>query len=199
MRVEKRDERRRGALAVAVHREEPGALERLVALHQDRLFDYASRMVGRADGQEVVQDALVRAHRALTAQYDEARCAALPLRPWLLRIVRNLCLNRLRSGRADRTALVPLEAAAGDAAAARPPAAEARLLVAERHRALERALAALDEGGREAVTLRFLGELSYAEIAAVIGGTEAAARGRVFRALARLREILEDEEVSDAL
>ena len=29
------------------------------------------------DAQEVVQDAMMRAHRALTKQYDEARCAAL--------------------------------------------------------------------------------------------------------------------------
>lgn len=194
-RAKQRSRQRAGGLAVAVHRDEPGALQRLVATHQDALYDYAGRMVGWADGEEVVQDALVRAHRALTTQYDEARCAALPLRPWLLRIVRNLCLNRLRSSRANREALRTLEAASGDAAAAAPPAVESALADAERRRSLERALEGLDPPAREAIALRFFEELSYAEIVAVIGGTEAAARGRVFRALRRLKQILQDEEV----
>src|SRR5438105_6992520 len=89
-----------GSLAVAVHRCDPGAFERLIQRFERPLFTYADGILQNAfDAQEVVQDALMRAHKALTRQYDEARCAALALRPWLFRTVRNLCLNKRRGKR----------------------------------------------------------------------------------------------------
>src|SRR4051794_39961777 len=89
-----------GELAVAVHRCDPGAFERLIQRFERPLFTYADGILQNAfDAQEVVQDALMRAHKALTRQYDEARCATLALRPWLFRTVRNLCLNKRRSKR----------------------------------------------------------------------------------------------------
>src|SRR5947208_1709066 len=87
-------------LALAVHRCEPGAFERLIDRYEASLFSYAESVLqNRFDAQEVVQDALMRAHKALTRQYDEARCEALALRPWLFRTVRNLSLNKRRSKR----------------------------------------------------------------------------------------------------
>jgi DNA-directed RNA polymerase specialized sigma24 family protein len=64
---------------------------------------------------------------------------------------------------------------------------------------LEGALASLGREAREVVTLRFTLDLSYAEIAGTLGITEAAARGKVFRALERLRRWLPAEEVGDAV
>src|SRR6202140_772895 len=94
-------------LAVAVHRSDPGAFERLIDRFESPLYSYAHGILQNAfDAQEVVQDAMMRAHRALTRQYDEARCAALALRPWLFRTVRNLCLNKRRSKR-DRLPTPP--------------------------------------------------------------------------------------------
>src|SRR5947208_2640825 len=87
-------------LALAVHRSEPGAFERLIDRFESPLFSYAESVLqNRFDAQEVVQDALMRAHRALTRQYDADRCEALALRPWLFRTVRNLSLNKRRSKR----------------------------------------------------------------------------------------------------
>ena len=85
-------------LAVSVHRNEPGALERLIDRFEPALYAYAHGILQNTfDAQEVVQDAMLRAHRALTKQYDELRCRELALRPWLFRTVRNLCLNKRRS------------------------------------------------------------------------------------------------------
>src|SRR4029077_3390102 len=87
-------------LAVAVHRSDPGAFERLIDRFESPLDSNAHGIMQNAfDAQEVVQDAMMRARRALTRQYDEARCASLALRPWLFRTVRNLCLNKRRSKR----------------------------------------------------------------------------------------------------
>ena len=54
-------------LAVAVHRKEPGAFERLIERFERSLFNYAHGILQNTfDAQEVVQDAMMRAHRALT-------------------------------------------------------------------------------------------------------------------------------------
>src|SRR5205807_1944672 len=71
-------------LALSVHRCQSGAFERLIDHFESSLFNYAHGILQNSfDAQEVVQDALMRAHRALTKQYDEERVTALALRPWL--------------------------------------------------------------------------------------------------------------------
>src|SRR5436853_6877369 len=90
------------SLALSVHRCQSGAFERLIDRFETSLYNYAHGILQNAfDAQEVVQDAIMRAHKALTRQYDEARCAALALRPWLFRTVRNLSLNKARSKRSS--------------------------------------------------------------------------------------------------
>lgn len=175
-------------LAVAVHRGEPGALERLVAEYESPLLNYADGMLRNAfDAQEVVQDAILRAHKALTRQYDEARCAALQLRPWLYRTVRNLALNKRRAKR--HTQEEPLEAIHDRGAAIGTSAIE-RVQEADH---LRRAMSQLSDATRELIVLRFIEELSYADIAKIVGTSEAALRGKVFRALKELRARLEGE------
>jgi RNA polymerase sigma-70 factor, ECF subfamily len=56
---------------------------------------------------------------------------------------------------------------------------------------LNAALARMTDNERDAVRLRVLDELGYAEIAAKLGCTEGAARNRVYRGLARLSTLLE--------
>jgi RNA polymerase sigma-70 factor (ECF subfamily) len=58
---------------------------------------------------------------------------------------------------------------------------------ARRRKALRAALRSLGLEERELVLLRFLEEMSYAEMATIIGGTDASLRGKVFRALRNLR------------
>jgi hypothetical protein len=63
-----------------------GAFEDLVRVYQDRLFAFAFRLTGsRQDAEEVVQDALVRAYRALSG-YGSEQVRTLRIKPWLYRI-----------------------------------------------------------------------------------------------------------------
>lgn len=186
------------SLAVAVHRGVPGALERLIDRYEPALYGYAHGILQNTfDAQEVVQDAILRAHRALTRQYDEARCAALALRPWLFKTVRNLCLNKRRSK--TRALETPLESF--DDGRIGP-------FVREHGSDLEReqdaellrgAMAALPVEARELIVLRFMEEMSYADIAKTVGTSEAALRGKVFRSLKLLRDALEKKGVSHAV
>lgn len=185
-------------LAVAVHRCEPGALERLIEKFESALYGYAYGILQNAfDAQEVVQDAMLRAHRALTRQYDETRCAELALRPWLFRMTRNLCLNKRRSK--TRALEQPLESF--DDGRLGPFVREHGDDVERRQDAelLRRAMSLLPVEARELIVLRFMEEMSYADIARTVGATEASLRGKVFRSLKLLRDALEKKGVTHAV
>lgn len=185
-------------LAVAVHRSEPGALERLIDRFEPALYGYAYGILQNTfDAQEVVQDAILRAHRALTRQYDEARCAALALRPWLFRTVRNLCLNKRRSK--TRALEQPLDSF--DDGRIGPFVREhgSELERQQDAELLRHAMSGLPLDARELIVLRFMEEMSYADIAKTVGTSEASLRGKVFRSLKLLREALEERGVTHAL
>lgn len=175
-----------GALALSVHRGDRDAVAGLVARYQDALFSYAFHLTAdQEDARDVTQETFIRAYRTLTAEYDEARCRSLALRPWLFRTLRNLALNRLRARRRMDAAVSAL--------ADEPVAGHASLSPWSRVR-LEQALRQLDPEDREMILLRFMEEMRYADIASVCGGTEAVLRGRVFRALCKLRVIMKKED-----
>ena len=185
--------------ALAVHRLEPDAIDRFVVRFETSLFNYANRILGDAfDAQEVVQDAFLRAHEALTKKYDATRVSALKVKPWLFRIVRNLCFNKRRGKcRLDE----PLSAFDDHRMGPLVPACTVSAGVEEEQEreTLERALDQLPPESRELVVLRFMEEMSYAEIAEVVGQGEAALRGRVFRSLKLLRDALSQDEVNHAM
>jgi RNA polymerase sigma-70 factor (ECF subfamily) len=191
-------ERPEDNLALAVHRCEAGAFERLIDRFERPLYTYAHGILQNVfDAQEVVQDAMMRAHKALTRQYDEARVAALALRPWLFRTVRNLCLNRRRSKKSSLEQ--PLESF-DDGRLGPFVALEGSEL--ERKQEVEllgRAMAQLPVDARELIVLRFMEEMPYGEIARTVGTSEAALRGKVFRSLKLLREALEQKGVAYAM
>jgi RNA polymerase sigma-70 factor, ECF subfamily len=185
-------------LAVAVHRCEPGALERLIDRYEPALYGYAYGILQNTfDAQEVVQDAMLRAHRALTRQYDEQRCAELQMRPWLFRMTRNLCLNKRRSK--TRALETPLESF--DDGRIGPFVRQHGDDVERRQDAelLRHAMSALPVEARELIVLRFMEEMSYGDIAKTVGATEAALRGKVFRSLKLLRDALEKRGVTHAV
>ena len=187
-------------LALAVWRREESAFERLVKAFEKPLMNYAHKLLQDvADAQEVVQDTFLRAHRALTRQYSGDRCRDLALRPWLYRIARNLCHNKRRGKR--HSLEEPLEELESQALP-QPGADVAIICRVEQKQELERlnrAIALLPRESRDLVFLRFIDEMSYAEIAQVTGGGEASLRGKVFRALRLLRQELAREEETHAV
>ncbi len=164
------------------------AYEEIVRLHQNIAFRTAWLIAGSAaEAEEAVQDAFVKAHRALGRFRPGA-----PLRPWLLTIVANEARNRARaSGRRERLALrVAEERRPGDAV----PSPEAALLDHERRDELLVAVAELPQRDRDAIACRYLLDLSEEETAAVLGCPRGTVKSRVSRALGRLRERLEETD-----
>ena len=174
-------------LAHALADDLDGAFEALVRSHVDRCHAIALRVTGsHEDAQDVVQDALVRAYRAL-ATYPPERIRELRLRPWLAAIVVNLCRNRHRRSVPPAVPLAPLVEAGAEpqSGAASGPAA-----TVERRDARDRLgvlLAQLPDRYRIPVVLRHIDDLSYAELAEVLGRPEGTLKAQVHRGLALLR------------
>jgi RNA polymerase sigma-70 factor (ECF subfamily) len=164
-----------------------GTYELLVRAHVDRCHAIALRVLGNPhDAEEVTQDALVRAYRALEGWPPE-RIREVRLRPWLATIVVNLCRNRVRRHTPPTTPLAPLLEAGVEPAA--DPSGDPAGLAA---RAVEREqlaslLAGLPERYRVPVVLRHVDDLSYAELAEVLGRPEGTLKAQVHRGLALLR------------
>jgi RNA polymerase sigma-70 factor (ECF subfamily) len=175
-----------------------GSFEILVRAHVDRCHAIALRMTGSPhDAEEIAQDALVRAYRALGG-YPPDRIRELRVRPWLATIVLNLCRNRARSRpQMTSTSLATLveagvEPAAGDDT---DPAGLALAGVARERLASH--LAALPERYRAPVVLRHVDDLSYAELAAVLGRPEGTLKSQVHRGLALLREAMAGTDLEE--
>ena len=183
------------ALAARLATDLDRAFPALVDAHAGRLYTIAHRFLGvPSDAEEVAQDALVRAHRAL-ADYDRDRIRVLRLRPWLATITINLARNRRRR-QADRrpaTSIEPLVAAGLEprqALGKNPPAIAERR---EEHRRLAEALLTLPPAARAAVVLRHVDGLSVSETAAALGRPEGTVKALVHRGLAQLRRHLAPE------
>lgn len=150
----------------------------LVDSYGQPIFRLAYLLTGDADdAADVAQETLLRAFRHLH-RFDPSQ----PLRPWLLRIARNLAYNRRRSIRRFVAAL-------GRWQAQRP-------LYTEHpgdptpHDAVRQALQGLDVKDRDVIYLRYFAELSVAETATVLGVAEGTVKSRLARALVRMRAAL---------
>jgi len=159
------------------------ALSELVRRHHAAAYRVALSLVHEDDvAQDVVQDALLKAFRALDGFRGDAA-----FRTWLLTITANEARGALRkSGRRRETALDD----AGPVRSDETDPAEQAVIEQESARA-RRMLERLPEKQRMSVALRIDEGLSFKEIGEVIGSTEGAARVNYFHGIRRLRELME--------
>ncbi|MFJ9623150.1 RNA polymerase sigma factor [Streptomyces sp. NPDC101181] len=158
------------------------AFEVLVRRHSPVMLQLAARLLGdRTDAEDAVQDAFVSAWRKIPEFRRDAS-----FHTWLYRIVTNRCLNRLRSRRPSADLDSVPEQAAPDHQASPARAVESR---AAAH-ALTKAMADLSPEQRVCWVLREMQGLSYEDIAATVGISLQAVRGRVFRARRHLTEAM---------
>ena len=156
------------------------AFAALVRRHQDRVFGFILRMLdARDEAMELTQDVFVKAWQALPRWRPDARFST-----WLLQIARNAALDQLRRRRLIQFA--PLDD--GMDVADTAPGPEARYASRQRQALLENALQQIAAEHREILLLREIEDLSYAELAAVLGIAEGTVKSRLARARAALLE-----------
>lgn len=162
-----------------MHDDRPLPLD-LTDSDRHRLVRAATRLLGPADAEDAVQDAYVRALEAEQLELNAAQA-------WLLTVVRNLAIDRLRRRRWMQQWLEGM--AASTTATAAPSAESDAALTQEATRALRLLAACLAPDDGAAVLLHEVFEVSHAEIAQATGRSEAASRQQLRRALLRLRQM----------
>ncbi|HJP88019.1 MAG TPA: sigma-70 family RNA polymerase sigma factor [Candidatus Limnocylindrales bacterium] len=177
-----------GGVVTSELRWQVGSAEGFEALVQSRLdgcYRLAAVLLGdRAEAEDAVHDAVVRAQRSWAGLRDGGAAAA-----WLDRIVVNECRDRLRRRRVGRAIV-----------AAQPPVDLTSSPVdagsAERS-ALRDAIGVLSPDHRVVVVLRYLQDLSVDEIAARTGTPAGTVKSRLHHALRELRAAYDAAERHD--
>lgn len=171
------------------------AFNRLVLVHQTKVFNLAYRITGDpAMAADVAQETFLSAYRKLNGYRGGS------FRAWLFRIATNAAYDELR--RRKRRPAASLEAAEEESASGdglgsmealfgSEESPEAALERGELRRAIERCLEALPQEFRTVVVLADVLALDYREVAASIGSPIGTVRSRLARARARLRDCLE--------
>jgi RNA polymerase sigma-70 factor, ECF subfamily len=176
-----------------------GHFEELVRAFQDRLYGFALRLLGSPrDAEECVQDAFVRAYRALRG-YSQDRRRQLRIRAWLYQIVLNVVRNRVRRPVLPQVPVESLEAGPNGLIARSDEQPEVAALRAERRARLAAAIVDLPPRYATAVVLRHIQGLSYAEAAEVLEQPIGTTKSDVHRGLSLLREALESEGTLEAV
>lgn len=161
------------------HKEDYGVL---VERHQRALYRFALQQVGDPHAaDEIVQMSFVQAYTHLARFRGESS-----FKTWLHRVALNLCRDRARSDR--RRVDVPVEEVL-DRTAHSEPSLEDVVLGGS----LERKLGELPDKQRSVLNLRIWSDLSFKEIAKLMGSSENSAKVNYHHAIRRLRQWLVED------
>ncbi len=175
-------------------RADPAAFDALVEAYSTRLYGYFYRLTGaRHDAEDLLQEVFVRLVRTIGDYRHDGRFDA-----WLFRMATNLVRDRVRRIRAARSA--GLDGAVGADGEGTLPARQDPLVPdpadavqqSEQFDRLQSAIDRLPDGEREVILLRHFSQLSFRQIADVMGTPLGTALARAHRGLARLRELMSD-------
>jgi RNA polymerase sigma-70 factor, ECF subfamily len=159
------------------------AFRLLVEMHQARVIGTIGKMLGSdAESEDLAQQVFIRIWKSAPRYRPTAKFTT-----WLFRITRNLVFNEIRRKRhfADQSEVIPEAVERAE----REP--DRVLLEGELQHAIQEAINQLPESQRMAIILRRYEEMSYEDIAKVMGTGVPAVKSILFRARAELRERLQ--------
>ena len=164
------------------------AFRQLVVRHQNAVIGTVAKMLGNpSEAEDIAQQVFLRIWRHAKRYRPDAKFTT-----YLYTITRNLVFNETRrKSRKKEVSSDEREENSNRLIEANPDRQpDAELLQAELQRAVDEAIAQLPETQRMAVVLRRYEQLSYEEIAAVLGLSVSAIKSLLFRARTSLREAL---------
>ncbi len=171
------------AQLVALARRDDRAFEVLIRRHAPRVRALAQGLVGVGSADDVVQEVFMSAHAHLRQFRGDALFST-----WLHRIALNACYRLLRARPSLDLRAIPEPLSPSD------PVHQGE--VTHLRETLAWALAQLPPEQREALSLRELADLEYAEIAQVQGVELGTVKSRINRARAALRALLTGKGVT---
>lgn len=175
------------SLVMRVRGGDAGALRDLYTQHAAAVFGAAARMVDAAVAEDIVQEVFLALWKAPTA-FDPERGE---LRSWLVTAAKNRARNELRR---TKSRVAETDEPIDDSAA--PDEAH---WAEHRKAVVRRALEALPEAERRALSLAFMEDLTQAEVAAVLGTPLGTTKTRIRSALKRLAPMLIAAAVAGAV
>lgn len=180
------------ALMLRVQRGDRRAFEALMARYAQPVANYLYRSLGdAAEAEDLTQNVFLQVYKS-AARYR----VSAPFATWLFTIARNLCLNELRRrARHPATSLDAPPPEHEDAPAravpdTRPDGPVQTLLLTELEAKIQEALADLPETQRTAILLYREQDLSYEDIAAVLGCSLTAVKSLIHRGRETLKRRL---------
>jgi len=168
------------------------SFNQLVLRWERPIYALAYRVICREeDARDVCQETFLRAFRALNGFRGQAKFSS-----WLYRIALNLCRDWVRKERRTPVIQAPEELEVLEMAAVREPTPSVEDLVARREltRVVERAMARLPEEQRTAIILKEYHELTFQEIADLVGCPLSTVKTRLYQGLSVLRRELAKSE-----
>jgi RNA polymerase sigma-70 factor (ECF subfamily) len=180
-------------LMIQVRSDVSGAFEALVERYQNRLVGILFHLVGSLDeAEDLCQEVFLRVYKARKGYRPRAKFST-----WLFTIANNLALNHLRSkgrnrgvslggGDTGSQSISPIAKLEG-----REGTPSSQMRQAELSDVVREALGGLNEDQKMAVLLNKFEEMSYAEIADIMGRSQPAIKSLLARARNQLREQLE--------
>jgi RNA polymerase sigma-70 factor (ECF subfamily) len=176
-------------LVARTRRGDADSFNELILRWERPIYALAYREIGRAeDARDVCQETFLRAFRALSGFRGEAKFSS-----WLYRIALNLCRDWVRRERRTPVVQPPEDVELMDLAAAREGSASIEDLIARKDlvRRVERAMAVLPEEQRTAIILKEYHELTFQEVADLVGCPLSTVKTRLYQGLTVLRRELD--------
>ncbi len=154
--------------------------------HVDAIYRYALlRMPNQELAEDLTEDVFLRALQSLDRYRPQQ-----PFRHWLYRIAHNRVIDESRRRGQRDTSLDHLHEQGWQAAGDEPSPLQAAIR-AENVQAVRKALSDMSADEQAVLTLRFVEDLTYQEVAPILGKSEGACRVLLHRALKRLAQRLE--------
>jgi RNA polymerase sigma-70 factor, ECF subfamily len=157
------------------------AFTHIYDLHFDKIYRYIYVKVhSQAEAEDLTQDVFIKAYEGIKSY----RWRDLPFTAWLFKIAHNRVIDYVRKSSKEKKASLD-EAGAiigGDPVYMTEQSFEVLQL--------KDALQKLPEAQREVATLRFISELSIAEVASTLGKSEGTVKALQFNAISSLRKLL---------
>ena len=171
------------------------AFEILVNRHQTAVLNLIYRFIGdKAQAKDLAQEVFIKVWQAAKTYKPEAKFTT-----WIYRVSTNVCFNELKSARRKKWfQFLRLgdqhEESIEDTFIDGSPSPEDLLLAKEKNRQISDALQSLPDNQRMALVLRRYDNLSYTEIAQIIGCSVSAVESLLVRAKRTLQKKLKNFE-----